>query len=79
MNNPFHHLFAFNNVLKIFETINNVLQQINKKQKRLISIKYIIHCLFLECGIDFEIKITKCKKSSHDYEKYWNKLLKTDL
>ena len=35
--------FVFNNVLKMFDKIKNVLPQINEKHKRIISVKYIIH------------------------------------
>ena len=47
----------------MFDKIKNILPQINGRRKRIISVKYIIHRLSLEWGIDFEIKITKSKKT----------------
>ena len=40
--------FVFNNVLKMFDKIKNILPQINEQHKRIISVKCIIHRLFLE-------------------------------
>ena len=58
----------------MFDKMNKILPQINGKRKRIISVKYIIHRLFLKWGIDFEIKIIKSEKTLNDYEKYWNQL-----
>ena len=66
--------FVFNNVLKIFDKINKILPQINEQRKRIISVKYTIHRLFIEWGIDFEIKVTKSNKSLCFYDQYWNKI-----
>ena len=62
--------FVFNNVLKIFDKINNILPQNNEQCKRIISVKHSIHRLFIEWGTDFEIEITKSNKTLKYYEEY---------
>ena len=58
----------------MFDKINNILPQINQKRKRIISIKYIIHRLFIKWDIDFEIKLTKYNKTLKYYEEHWKKI-----
>ena len=55
-----------NLVCKIFDLINTVLPQVNQDRKRIISIKFVIHKLFVMW------KISKSNKTIKYYEEYWN-------
>ena len=63
-----------NRVCKTFDEINTVLPQVNNDRKRIVSIKFIIHKLFEKWNFNFNVPITKSKKTLHDYQKYWNQL-----
>ena len=63
-----------NRVFKTFDLISTVLHIVNKDRKRIISIKFIIHKLFEKWNLNFNVPITKSKKTLNDYEKYWNQI-----
>ena len=52
-----------NRVCKTFDLINMVLPQVNKDRKRIISIKFIIHKLFEKWNFNFNVQLTKSKKT----------------
>ena len=43
---------VINHVCQIFDLINTVSNQLNQDRKRIISIKFIIHKLFMVCNTD---------------------------
>ena len=61
-------------VCKAFDLVSTVLHILNKDRKRIISIQFIIHKVFEKWNLNFNVPITKSKKTLHNYEKYWNHL-----
>ena len=61
---------------KIFVEINKILQQINGKRKRIISLKYLLHRILQLMKIDSsQIELTKSKKTMKLYNVYWDKIM----
>ena len=61
---------------KIFVEINKILQQINGKRKRIISLKYLLHRILQLMKIDSsQIELTKSKKTMILYNVYWDKIM----
>ena len=62
-----------------FEQIDESTQQINKKgkQKRMISIKYIMKQLFKMLNLNYQvIPVSKCNRTVKNNNKYWHDVLK---
>ena len=60
----------------IFVEINKILQQINGKRKRIISLKYLLHRILQLMKIDSsQIELTKSKKTMELYNVYWDKIM----
>ena len=62
-------------VYKIFDLIDTVIPKVNENRKRLISINYILKMLFHMMGLQYDIPISKSKKTVKYYEKYWNSVM----
>ena len=63
-------------ICKVFIEIDNVLNKVHDKRKRMININFIIRQLFIILNIPYnDIKITKCKKTKEYYTDYWNKIV----
>ena len=56
-----------NLVCKIFDLINTVLPQVNQDRKRIISIKFVIHKLFVMWKLPHVIQISKSNKTLKYY------------
>ena len=63
-----------NCVCQTFNLINTVLPQVNQDRKRIISIKFIIHKLFVMWKLPHVIQISKSNKTLKYFEEYWNKI-----
>jgi len=62
-------------IYKIFAKIDGVLNEINDKRKRIISIKFILKQLFKMLGLPYKcINVTKLKRTLTSYEQYWEKV-----
>ena len=60
----------------IFVEINKILQQINGKRKRIISLKYLLHRILQLMKIDSsQLELTKSKKTMKLYNVYWDKIM----
>ena len=58
--------------LSIYDEIEMILPQINRK--RMIDINVLIKKILHMLNIDFEINISKSKKTISKYEDYWDKI-----
>jgi len=60
---------------KVFVKIDGVLHEVNYRQKRIISIKFILKQLFKMLGLPYTgINLTKSKRTLTYYEQYWEKV-----
>ena len=60
---------------KIFIEIGKVINEVNNRRKRVISIKYVIKQLFQMLGLPYkDINVTKSKRTLTYYEQYWEKI-----
>ena len=59
-------------ILSIFDEIEMILPQINRK--RMIDINFLIKKILHMLNIDFDIEISKSKKTISKYEDYWDKI-----
>ena len=64
--------FVFNNVLKMFDKIKNILPQILNNVNELFLLNILFIVCFLNGGLILKLK-SRNPKRLHDYEKYWNK------
>ena len=60
----------------MFTEIGNVINEVNGKRKRMISINFIMRRIFKMMGIPYKkIPISKSKKTLASYERYWNLII----
>ena len=60
---------------KIFIEIDNVINKVDNRRKRMIGIKYVIIKLFKMLGLPYkDIEVTKSKRTLTYYEQYWEKI-----
>ena len=65
-----------NKINKIFEEIGNIINEVNGKRKRMISINFILHKMLSFMELPFEdIPISKSKKTLAFYNEYWVMIL----
>ena len=62
-------------ILKIFNLFDKIINDINVNRKRIISINYLLIKIFNMMGIEHKIIITKSKKTICFYNEYWEKIL----
>ena len=62
-------------IYDIFALINNVLPEVNKNRKRMISIKYVLMRIFKILGMEYEfIPLPKSKKTLRFYKRWWKQV-----
>ena len=63
-------------IMRIFSEIDKILPQINKKRKRIISIKFIIKKILKRMKLSHSyVKVTKSKRTKTTYQHYWNQII----
>ena len=61
---------------RVFTEIGNILNEVNGKRKRMISINFIVRKVLSMMDLPFEdIPISKSKKTLALYEKYWTSIM----
>ena len=82
MNNIQIGYYNRENILRMFQLIDNVTHQLGVCRKRLISVNFIIKQLFHILGIEYKIiPLTRIKNTLRYYTDWWDRvydLIKTD-
>lgn len=62
-------------IIRIFNEIEKILNQINGKRKRMISIDFVLQKLFKMMNyLEMDIPLSKSKRTLASYELYWGKV-----